>query len=46
MEKLDNNRDEDLKLPKDIPKGFFDIVSKVLSFVEEVDEIKNENTKA
>lgn len=41
MESLDNSKNEDLKLPKDIPEGFFDIVWKVLNFVEEVDEVKN-----
>lgn len=42
MEKLDGDKNKDLKLPKDVPEGFFDIVSKVLNFIEQVDEIKNE----
>lgn len=41
MEKLNKDKAEDIRLPKDIPEGFFDIVSKVLNFVEEVDEVKN-----
>lgn len=45
MEKLDNDKKEELKLPKDIPEGFFDIVSKLLNFVEEVDEVKTKNVK-
>ena len=41
MEKLIDGKNNELKLPKDIPEGFFDIVSKVLNFVEDVDKIKN-----
>ncbi len=41
MEKLIDDKNNELKLPKDIPEGFFDIVSKVLNFVEDVDKIKN-----
>ena len=45
MKKLDINNEKDLKLPKDIPEGFFNIVSKLLSFVEVVDENKSTEKK-
>lgn len=40
MKDLDGDRN-DFKLPNDIPEGFFDVVSKVLNFIEDVDEVKN-----
>ena len=36
-----DDKNKDLKLPKDIPDSFFDVVSKVLNFVENVDKDKN-----
>lgn len=42
MNKLIDNEKDDFKLPNDIPEGFFDVVSKVLNFIEDVDEIKND----
>lgn len=38
MKKLE----DDFKLPTDVPEGFFDVVYKVLDFIEDVDETKNE----
>lgn len=40
MKDLDREQN-DFKLPNDIPEGFFDVVSKVLNFIEDVDEDKN-----
>lgn len=41
MEKPVLEKDHDFKIPKDIPEGFFDIVSDMLSFIENVDHLKN-----
>lgn len=41
MKKLDYEKNNEFKLPNDIPENFFDVVSKVLNFIEKVDEIKN-----
>ena len=41
MKDLQKDKNEDLVLPKDIPKEFFSIVSKVLNFIEDVDKTKN-----
>lgn len=41
MKDLAKDKNEDLKLPDDIPKDFFGIVSKVLNFIEDVDKTKN-----
>ena len=42
MEKFVPDKVEDFKIPKDVPEGFFSVVSKLLDFIEDVDEIKNE----
>lgn len=42
MKNLIDDKSEDFNLPKDIPENFFDIVSRVLNFVEDVDKIKND----
>lgn len=41
MKKLLDDKEDDFKIPNDVPEGFFDVVSKVLNFIEDVDEMKN-----
>ncbi len=43
MKDLLEDKDDDLKLPNDIPKDFLGIVFKVLDFIENVDKTKNKN---
>ena len=45
MKKLADDKNDDFKLPNNVPEVFFDVVSKVLNFIEDVDEIKNKELR-